>query len=363
MRFTARHYATEEPIAVEVTDGRVTYLGPGSEPADGWVAPSFCDVQINGCLGVGFNSPALTPDGARTVADECRRHGVGRFCPTVITDSFESIHRAFATLAAALDTDSELARRIPGFHLEGPYLSGEDGPRGAHPKAHARDPNWDEFRRWQDAAGGRIRMVTLAPERAGAVRFIEQASASGVVVALGHTAATGDQIRAAVDAGARSSTHLGNGCHATLNRHANPIWEQLADDRLWMSVIADGHHLPPAVLTSLVRAKGVERTLLTCDASSLAGLSPGRYADWGQEFEVQPGGKVVVPGTPYLAGSGCFTDACVGVAAGRFGLAAAVEMASVRPRQLLGLPTDGWGELVWFDWSPGGAVTVRQVIG
>ncbi|MFO0851870.1 MAG: hypothetical protein U0871_25385 [Gemmataceae bacterium] len=175
-------------------------------------------------------------------------------------------------------------------------------------------------------------MVTLAPERAGAIPFIEKLSASGVVVALGHTAATGDQIRSAVDAGARTSTHLGNGCHATLNRHANPIWEQLADDRLWMSVIADGHHLPPAVLTSLVRAKGVERTLLTCDASSLAGLPPGRYADWGQEFEVLPGGKVVVPGTPYLAGSGCFTDACVGLAADRFGLAAAVEMASVRFR-------------------------------
>jgi N-acetylglucosamine-6-phosphate deacetylase len=206
-------------------------------------------------------------------------------------------------------------------------------------------------------------MVTLAPERVGAVPFIEKLAAAGVVVALGHTAATGEQIRAAVDAGARASTHLGNGCHATLDRHVNPIWEQLADDRLWMSVITDGHHLPPAVLTSLVRAKGVGRTLLTCDASPLAGLPPGRYADWGQEFEVLPTGKIVVPGTPYLAGSGCFTDACVGVAAGRFGLAAAVEMASVRPRELLGLPPADPGELVWFDWLPGGPVTVRQVIG
>ncbi|MFO0851871.1 MAG: hypothetical protein U0871_25390 [Gemmataceae bacterium] len=128
MRFTARHYATGAPTAVEVTGDRVTYIGPGSEPADGWVAPSFCDVQINGCLGVGFNSPALTADGVRTVADECRRHGVGRLCPTVITDGFEPIRRAFVTLAGALDADRELARRIPGFHLEGPYISGEDGP-------------------------------------------------------------------------------------------------------------------------------------------------------------------------------------------------------------------------------------------
>src|SRR5687768_6411871 len=152
---------------------------------------------------------------------------------------------------------------MPGFHLEGPYFSIEDGPRGAHPKEHARDPDWDEFRRWQDAAGGRVRMVTLAPERNGALRFIEQLTAAGVVAAIGHTAATGRQIRDAAAAGARTSTHIGNGCHAVLPRHDNYVWEQLACDDLWASVIADGHHLPPAVLKSVIRAKTPGRVLLT----------------------------------------------------------------------------------------------------
>jgi N-acetylglucosamine-6-phosphate deacetylase len=370
MRITARHYATGEPVTVAVAAGRITAVGPAADaPGLPWVAPAFFDVQINGCLGVAFSSPELTPDGVRAVADECRRHGIGALCPTVITNGFEVIRHAFAALSQAIAADADLARRLPGFHLEGPYLSGEDGPRGAHPKEHARDPDWDEFCRWQDAAGGRIRMVTIAPERAGALPFIERLAAAGVVVAIGHTAATGQQIRDAVTAGARTSTHLGNGCHAVLPRHDNPVWEQLGCDELWASVIADGHHLPPAVLKSIVRAKGPGRVLVTCDAGSLAGLPPGRYRDWGQELELLPGGKIVVPGTPYLAGSGCFTDTCVGhvIRAAGVSLREAVEMACVRPRELLGLPVPeiGVGEpaaLVVFDWSPGGAVVSRQVL-
>src|SRR5262249_6132555 len=152
-------------------------------------------------------------------------------CPTLVTNSFEVIQHGFATLAKACD-DPDLSRAIPCFHLEGPYISPDDGPRGAHPKAHVRAPDWDEFRRWQDAADGRIRLVTLAPEHDSAPTFIEMLTAAGVVVALGHTAATGVRIRDAVRAGARLSTHLGNGCHAQLPRHDNVIWEQLANDGL-----------------------------------------------------------------------------------------------------------------------------------
>ena len=256
---------------------------------------------------------------------------------------------------------------MPCFHLEGPYLSGEDGPRGAHPKEHIHDPDWDEFRRWQDAAGGRIRMVTVAPERPGALAFIENLTAAGVVVAIGHTAASGAQIRDAVTAGARTSTHLGNGCHATLPRHDNYVWEQLAHDGLWMSVIADGHHLPPAVVRCFVRAKGVARTLLTSDAGSLAGMPPGRYREWGTDLEVLPSGKIVVAGTPFLAGSGHFTDVCVGnvIATAGVSLRDAVEMATTRPRELLGLPVHSVevgqpADLVVFEWEPGGAVRVAE---
>lgn len=366
-QITARHYATGEPVALAVADGRIATLGPAADaPGLPWVAPAFFDPQINGCLGVGFSTPGLTPDGVRSVAAECRRHGIGAFCPTLITNSYDTLRHGFATLAAVLDADAELARRMPGFHLEGPYLSGEDGPRGAHPKEHARDPDWDEFRRLQDAAGGRIRMVTLAPERTGAMPFIERLTAAGVVVAIGHTAATGQQIRDAAAAGAKTCTHLGNGCHAVLPRHENYIWEQLACDDLWASVISDGFHLPPAVLKSIVRVKTPARTLITCDAGNLAGLPPGKYREWGQDLEVLQGGKTVVSGTPFLAGSGSFTDTCVGrmVRAAGVSLKDAVEMAGARPRELLGLPVPRLAageaaDLVVFDWTSGGDVAVR----
>lgn len=365
----ARHYATGEPLAVTTEHGRIVGVGPSSANPALWVAPAFFDVQINGCLGVAFNSPTLTTDAVRTVAAECHRHGIGAFCPTLITGGFDALRHGFATVAKAVEADADLARAIPGFHLEGPYLSGEDGPRGAHPKEYIRDPDWDEFRRWQDAAGGRIRMVTLAPERAGAMAFIENLTAAGVVAAIGHTAATGEQIRNAIAAGAKTSTHLGNGAHAVLPRHPNYVWDQLAADELWASVIADGHHLPASVLKAVVRVKTPARTILTCDAGSLAGLPPGQYRDWGQELEVLPGGKIVVPGTPYLAGSGSFTDVCVGNAIRMAGVSLkdAIEMATARPRELLGLPIPviAVGEpadLVAFEWQPDDDITIRTIL-
>ena len=369
MTLHAKHFATGRPIAVTFAEGRITAIADSDGNPQQWVAPAFFDPQINGCLGIAFNSPTLTTEQVRTVADTCRAHGIGAFLPTLITNNFDAIRHGFATLERARATDAELRRRIPGYHLEGPYLSGDDGPRGAHPKEFIRDPDWDEFRRWQDAAGGNIRMVTVAPERAGAIPFIEKLASTGVVVAIGHTAATGAQIHEAVKAGAKTSTHLGNGSHALLPRHDNYIWEQLANDNLWASIITDGHHLPPAVVKPIVRAKGVARTLLTCDAGSLAGMPPGKYREWGTELEVLPSGKIVVAGTPFLAGSGHFTDVCVANATRFAGvsLAEAIDMATARPRQLLGLPVQGIevgqpAELVVFHWSPGQDLLVREVL-
>ena len=247
-----------------------------------------------------------------------------------------------------------------GVHLEGPYIAAEDGPRGAHPKQHVRPADWDEFRRWQDAAGGMIRMVTVAPETPGAIAFIEKATASGVVVALGHTGAPGRCIQEAIAAGARISTHLGNGAHAMLPRHENYLWEQLAADRLWASMIADGHHLPETVMRCILRIKTPRRLILTCDASSLAGSSPGKYRQWEQEFEILPIGKIVVSGTPYLAGSWAFTDQCVAnvLKLGETSLADTIDMASNRPRELLGLPArcievGEAADLILFDCQEG----------
>jgi N-acetylglucosamine-6-phosphate deacetylase len=364
-----RHFATARTLAVQFDSGRITSITDSPDAPDGWIAPAFFDVQINGGHGLGFTSPTLTVEHVRSVADVCRRHGIGSFLPTVITSGFDTLVHAFTTLRTAVETHRELADRIPGFHLEGPYLCPDDGPRGAHPRQHVRNPDPDEFRRLQDAAGGRIRFVTLAPERPGAIPFIEQLTAAGLLVSIGHTAASATQIADAVQAGAKLSTHLGNGCHATLPRHDNYIWEQLANDFLTASLIADGHHLPPAVLKSLIRGKTPERVILTCDAGTFAGSPPGVYSDWGGTVEVLPGGKIVVPGTPFLAGSGVFTDSCVSGAIrhGGVSLGEAIQMASVRPRTLLGLPVPtvavgDRGPFVLFDWQPSEELKVRRVV-
>lgn len=372
MRIRARHYATGNPIDVVCAAGTITAIAsPGLQPPDcqsDWVAPAFFDLQINGCDGHSFNSERLTADTVGHVVAVCRRHGIAGLCPTLVTNSFAALTHGIATIRGACDRNPAIARALPAIHLEGPYLSPADGSRGAHPRQHIRPPDWDEFRRFQDAAGGLIRLVTLAPEWEGALPFIERLVASGVVVALGHTAAEGSRIRDAVSAGARLCTHLGNGCPAILPRHPNVIWEQLAEDRLWASIIADGHHLPPAVVRSVVRVKTPARTILTCDASSLAGCPPGRYREWEQDFQVLPEGKVVVPDTAYLAGSWAFTDSCVGNVMRFAGvsLQESVDMAGARPRELLGLPSRRLevgqpAELIGFDWRNDGDLTVRFI--
>jgi N-acetylglucosamine-6-phosphate deacetylase len=373
MRLRARHYATGHLVDVVVHDGRIAAIEPPAAAAPdlsaGWVAPALFDLQINGCDGHSFNSERLSADGVRHVAAACRRRGIGALCPTLVTNSFAALSHGLATLRRACETDADVARSVPAIHLEGPYISAEDGPRGAHPRQHVRPPDWDEFRRLQDAAGGRIRLLTLAPEHDGALEFIERLTAAGVVVALGHTAAAPQRIRDAVRAGARLSTHLGNGAHAVLPRHPNYIWEQLAEDGLWASLICDGHHLPPSVVRCIVRVKTPARAVLTCDASSLAGLPPGRYREWDQEFEVVPEGKVVVAGTGYLAGSWAFTDVCVGNVLRFAGvsLVDAVDMAGARPRELLGLSpcrleAGRPAALVLFDWQGGGDFQVRATV-
>jgi N-acetylglucosamine-6-phosphate deacetylase len=348
MRLRARHYRSAQLIDITCEGDRITHVAQasgGREPTGSidieaaWIAPGLFDLQINGAMGRAFVTQELTTDQIAEVVSVCRQHGITGLCPTLITASREQFLAGFTALRRARDERPELARAMPCFHLEGPYISPDDGPRGAHPLAHVRPPDLDEFAAFQEAAGGRIRLVTLAPELPGALAFIEALTRQGVVVAIGHTAAPPATIRDAVKAGARLSTHLGNGSHAMLPRHDNYLWEQMAQDQLMASVIADGHHLPEAILRCIVRAKTPGRLVLTCDASSLAGMPPGRYTQWGQELEVLPGGKVVVPGTPFLAGSGVFLDACVRHLAGlgECELADVIDMASVAPRRLLGL--------------------------
>jgi N-acetylglucosamine-6-phosphate deacetylase len=307
--------------------------------------PGLVDLQVNGFAGVDFTDPALAPERLLQAVGALRETGVTRFLATLITSSVET----FSACARTIVRTEHPA--IAGIHMEGPYISPEDGFRGAHPRGLVRAADVDDFRRRQDAAQGRIRLVTLAPESPGALRLIEHLAADGVRVAIGHTAATEREIADAVRAGATSSTHLGNGCAQLLPRHPNVIWEQLGEDRLLASFIVDGHHLPAATVRSMIRAKTPARSILVTDAVAAAGMPPGRYTLGGQEVELSASGRVAAPGAPHLAGSALRLDTAIGNTVRFTGLPLeeVVPMASTRPAEYLGLSPTG---KVFGEWDP-----------
>ncbi len=305
-----------------------------------FLASGFIDLQVNGFAGVDYNDPAASHESIAKSIRTMFRTGVTRFFPTIITGSEQRIKGALRNLAAAKD---EFSRNhlpehdaIAAFHVEGPHISPEDGPRGAHPLEHIRPPDWDEFQRWQEAAAGNIRLVTISPEWEQTPSYIERLTRSGVVASIGHTKATAEQIRAAVAAGATMSTHLGNAAHPTLPKTQNYIWEQLAEDRLTASFILDGIHIPPAFFRAGVRAKGVERAVLVTDAVMPAMCPPGNYRLGQVDVELRSDGSVVMQGATRLAGSALRMDYAVGnaVRLGGVSLRDAIAMATVNPARV-----------------------------
>ena len=349
MQLVGRRYDTAEPVLLEISRGAISRVSPAPTGGDAvntwpWIAPGLLDIQINGYQGHEFSCPELTPERVARIVRAYDAFGVTRCCPTLMTQSFETMRHALATIATACQSADEVARRIAGIHLEGPYLSPEDGPRGAHPLAHCRRPDWDEFQRLQEAAKGTIRILTMSVQFDESPAFIQRVVQTGVIVAIGHTSATSDQIHAAVDAGARLSTHLGNGCHPMLRRHPNYIWDQLAEDRLMASLIVDGHHLPPAVVKSFIRVKTVPRCILISDMSGLAGLPPGRHQATHGEVELLSDGRLVVAGQRQIL-AGASLPIASGIANviqfAQVDLADAVSMAVHHPAALLGLDPGG----------------------
>ncbi|MEI8381185.1 MAG: amidohydrolase family protein [Planctomycetota bacterium] len=339
----ARSYENGEPIKVTIAGNRIRSIEPAwpSESVADWpyIAPALFDLQINGHGGIWFSSDSLTRSDVLQALEPHYRYGVTRLCPTLITNSFEGLAAGFAAIREACEYKSTADRMVCGCHLEGPYISTEDGPRGAHPREHVRPADWSEFQKLQQISGNRIKLVTIAPEVEGALDFIRRAVASGVVIAIGHTAATPEQIRGAVDAGARLSTHLGNGAHAMIHRHRNYIFEQLAENRLTASLIVDGHHLPPNLVQTFIKVKSSKRTILTCDAAGWAGCPPGVYESKLGRSEILDNGKLVVAGQrELLAGSAQETDTCVANVIDFAGVSLkdAIDMASKNPARLLG---------------------------
>jgi len=358
VRIVGKDVRTNEPTAVTVDEaaGKISSVGPLDKAKpddlgapDLWLAPAFFDIQANGSLGLNLSSPHLKPEDVAKVAAELARHGVALWLPTVVTCSRETALHALRTIAAACDVDRELSDSVVGLHIEGFYISPEDGPRGAHHKAHVRPPDWEEFELFREASGGRIRHVSIAPEVAGAMEFIKRAVEAEIVVGIVHHMADDETIRRAIDHGARIATHLGNGCHFQLPRHRNYIWTQLAEDRLWASLIADGHHLAPAIFKSFVRTKSVERTVLVSDVAAFGGLPAGVYEYWdgSRKVEVHASGLITLHGSESLAGSALHLDTGVATASllAEVPLADSVRMATTNPARLMGV-TSRIGEVV-----------------
>jgi N-acetylglucosamine-6-phosphate deacetylase len=316
--------------------------------------PGFVDLQVNGFAGIDFNDPSsCTTDGVTRALDAMRATGVTRCLPTIITSSVAH----FAACARAIVRHPNPDGAIAGLHMEGPYISPVDGFRGAHPREHCVAASIDDFARRQEAAEGRIVLVTLAPEVPGAIALIEHLVARGIRVALGHTAASPDDIHAAVKAGATLSTHLGNGCAPTLPRHPNIIWEQLAHDDLFASFIVDGHHLPAATVKAMLRAKTPARCMLVTDAIAAAGCPPGIYSLGGLQVELNAAGRVSpasVPGmsgASHLAGSALSMDRAIGLTVRFTGLPLdeVLKMATTTPAAFIGIEPAGSVEVEWDD--------------
>ncbi len=364
---SGKNSATGDYITVEFDEviRKVTPSGSGESGDDTlWIAPGFIDIQVNGFAGVDFNIPETSRSDIQRALDLILSTGVTRCLPTVITGPPEDMVACLRNLARAR-RELPLGHAIAGFHVEGPYIAPEDGPRGAHPLDSVRPPDLAEYHRWQEATGGAIRLITLSPHWPGALDYIRAITRDGVTASIGHTGATAEQITAAVDAGATLSTHIGNAGHTVLPKHPNYIWDQLAEDRLSASFIVDGIHLGASFLRASVRAKTVSRCVLVTDASAPAGAPPGRYRLGRQEADLTEDGRVVLTGTNRLAGSALkMNDAVTNVMrmAG-ISLRDAVEMATVNPARVVhlegrsqGLAPGERADLVLFRSSPGIAI-------
>ena len=371
--FSGRDPISGNVFTVHCVDGLITRMelcaAAALDNSGTWLCHGLIDLQVNGYRGSDLNSDDLSIDTVQFLARNLLADGVTTFVPTLITASEPKLLRNLKVIAAARHADPLLLHMIPFVHIEGPHIDPADGPRGAHPIEHVRPPAISEFLRWQEASEDLVGMVTLSPHYPEAPAYIRALSERGVHVSIGHTNATSDQIRSAVDAGASLSTHLGNGISQLVPRHPNPIWTQLADDRLTASFIADGHHLPEDALIAMLRAKTPSRSILISDLVAVAGLPPGRYsAPVGASVELGAQGRLRISGTEYLAGATSPLKSCVARVASHagFSLGDAISMATVNPGRLAhrGVLAPGQtADLIRFQWEPGASTfQIEEVI-
>lgn len=345
------HYLNNSPVRIGIKEGKIAAIDKinklSNENKVFFVAPGLIDNQVNGYRGYSFvdTGKELTMEGIEAITSGFWEAGITTYLPTIVTNSHSIFLKNFKLLATAKE-NVKTRGSIPGFHLEGPYISPVDGFRGAHPLIHVRKPNWDEFMEVYDISGKNILQITLAPEIEGALEFISKCKEMGIRVGLGHHNASSTQITEAIDNGAIIATHLGNGIANYIHRWNNTLWPQLADDRLNVSMICDGFHLTPEQIRVYYKVKGPDKLVMTSDMSYLGGLTPGFYLNViGDTLELKAEGVVMYPAQKSLSGSATNLSQMIGKVMDFTGcdLGSAIKMASTNPAQIYGL--DDRGEL------------------
>jgi len=326
------------PLQIILENGLIQTIREGGRDEDAWLSPGLIDLQVNGYGGFDVNIEEPDPEAIISLTKRMIATGVTTYLPTIITASEEKITTALRAIAKARRRSKLVADAVPYVHIEGPSICAADGPRGAHPPEHVRPPSLAEFYRWQRASGGLVGMITLSPHFAGVEEYIAAVTSQGAHIALGHTDVSPAEICRAVDAGARLSTHLGNGIAAVIPRHQNVLWAQLAEDRLTATMIADGQHLPADTLKTMLRAKGTKRSILVSDAVAVAGMPPGTYdTPVGGRVELHQNGRLSLAGTEFLAGA---------VLPLKDGVARAMSMTGISLANSLSMATENPGRFV-----------------
>ncbi len=267
-------------------------------------APGWIDLQVNGYAGVDFNADQLTSDEVLAVCRQLDDDGVSGILATIITAPMAAMITRITRMARWIDEVPEIADKLIGIHVEGPFISQHSGFVGAHPPGDVLPASRDAAQRLVEAGGGKVRLLTLAPENDQRFQTTRWLADQGILVAAGHSDASLEQLRGAIDAGLRLYTHLGNGCPAMLHRHDNIIQRVLSlADSVAISFIADGHHVPPLALKNFLALVPDDNIVIVSDAISAAGLGPGEFQLSGQIVYVDQQGAAWAADRTHFAGS------------------------------------------------------------
>lgn len=336
---TAKYYKDGKGRKISVANGKINAIETVSYDGDLWLAPTLTDLQVNGYAKASYGNMKLTLGALKKSVSDLNRDGCGEFFPTLCTDKWENIIAKLKQLRAWREADPELKAAMVGWHIEGPFMSPISGYCGAHSKELMVSPTPEHLNLLRKEAGNDPVLITMAPEQPGVIEIIPLAVSLGFTVSLGHTNASNEELAAAIKAGAKSFTHLGNGCPQELDRHNNIIWRGIEATALHVGLIPDSIHVSPMLFRIMHRAMDTARFWYTTDAVHPAGALPGIFRSEGGELVVGPDQVVRKPGATNFAGSALRPLEGIFRAADMLGCSwrDVWDYYSIQPRKMVGL--------------------------